>query len=214
MRPERRPGSPLLWVLAGLLLTVGLVVLFRARSASAPGTTAVAGAATPLPEATVAAAPTSAPAVGPSPAAAPPTAVPTAAPPPPTAAPRPRSAAKAPGPAAKPAPAAPPPASSRDNSRQHWVDRAARDAQRLAGDRKTKYAVQLELVCEVPSLVDAFQHDRGGNMWIAATQYQDRTCFRVLWGRYPTIEAAKRGVSGAPKFFTTATNRPAVTAVR
>ncbi len=213
-RSDRRTVSPLLWVLAGLLLTVGLVLLFRARTASAPEAATAAAVPSALPETTVAAAPTSAPAAEPSPAAAPPTAVPTAVPAAPTAAPKPRPAPPPAGAAAK---AAPPPAAAsqgRETSRQHWTDRAARDAQRLAADRKTRYAVQLELACEVSSLVEAFQHDHGGNMWVMATPYQGRTCFRVLWGRYPTIEAAKRGVGGAPRFFSTSKNRPAVTGVR
>lgn len=212
-RPERRPVSPLLWVLAALLLTVGVVLLLRGRSAtSRTGETPGAAAApSALPESTVAPAPTgptaeTSPAAAPAAAAAAATAVPTA---PPAPAPKARPTAPA---AAKAAPAAP--SSGRDASRQHWLDRAARDGQRLAGDRRTRYAIQLELVCEVSSLVDAFQHDRGGNMWVLATPYQDRTCFRVLWGRYSTIEAAHRGLSGTPRFFSTPKNRPAVTGVR
>ena len=44
--------------------------------------------------------------------------------------------------------------------------------------------------------------------------YQDKKCFRVLWGRYPSAEAAHRALSSAPKFFSTAKNHPAVTGVR
>jgi hypothetical protein len=221
-RPERRPVSPLLWVLAALILTVGIVLLVRSRSGSPAGKTTEPGAAaTPAsgpPEMGLAAVPS--PAAPPAEAtaapvatAAMPTAAPAAAPTaipvaPPTAIPKSHPAPAAP---AKAAPAAP--AAGREN-RQYWTDRAARDAQRLAGDRKTRYAVQLELACEVPSLVEAFQHDRGGNMWVLSTPHQGRTCFRVLWGRYPTIEAAKRGAGGAPRFFSTPKNKPAVTAVR
>jgi len=220
-RPERRPVSPLLWVLAALILTVGIVLLVRARSGFGGETAAATGpavtpagppemglAAVPSPAAAPAGAPP-APAATAVPAAAPtamPATVSTAAPAAPhNAAPRARPTAPA---AAKAAPAG-----GREN-RQYWVDRAAKDAQRLSGDRKTRYAVQLELACEVPSLVEAFQHDRGGSMWVLSTPYQGRTCFRVLWGRYPTIEAARRGAGGAPRFFSTGKNRPAVTAVR
>lgn len=210
-RAARRPVSPLLWILAALLLTVGVVLLVRGRTggvgapASVPAPTPAAGppetglAAVPSPAAAAEASPGA-------PTAAAATAVPTAAP---TAAPRPKPTV--PAVAAKAAPGAPGP--GRD-TRQYWVDRAARDAQRLASDRKTRYAVQLELACEVPSLVEAFQHDRKGSMWLLATPYQGRTCFRVLWGRYPSIEAARRGVSGAPRYFSTPRNRPAVTGVR
>jgi hypothetical protein len=67
----------------------------------------------------------------------------------------------------------------------------------------------------VPSLVEAWKHDRpSGSMWLLPVAHGGRDCFRVLWGRYPTIEAARVGRSRAPAFFTTATNRPAVVAVR
>ena len=120
----------------------------------------------------------------------------------------------------RPAPAAPAStapsagAEPKETSRQYWLDRASREQQKLASDRKTHYAIQLELACETSSLVDAFQHDRGGNMWVLSTAYEGRTCFKVLWGRYPSIEAARRALSGAPKFFSTAKNHPAVTGVR
>ena len=210
-RAARRPVSPLLWILAALLLTVGVVLLVRGRTggAGAPAPVPVPTPAAGPPETGLAAVPSPAAAAEASPAApaaAAATAVPSAAP---TAAPRPKPTV--PAVAAKAAPGAP--GSGRD-TRQYWVDRAARDAQRLASDRKTRYAVQLELACEVPSLVEAFQHDRKGSMWLLATPYQGRTCFRVLWGRYPSIEAARRGVSGAPRYFSTPRNRPAVTGVR
>jgi len=80
---------------------------------------------------------------------------------------------------------------------------------------KARFAVQLELACEVPSLADAFQHDRpAGSMWLLATPYQGRTCFRVLWGRYSSREEASRGLARAPSFFSTPRNHPAVVPVR
>jgi septal ring-binding cell division protein DamX len=93
------------------------------------------------------------------------------------------------------------------------MDRAARDQKRFAGGKKP-YAIQLELACEIGSLVDAFRHDRGSTMWVVPTSFQGKTCFRVLWGHYPTPEAGRRAMSGAPAFFSTPSNRPAVTAVR
>ena len=75
--------------------------------------------------------------------------------------------------------------------------------------------IQLELACEIPSLVDAWKHDRpAGTMWVLTTPYNGQTCFRVLWGRYPTREAARRALSGVPRFFSTPRNHPVVTAIR
>jgi hypothetical protein len=222
-RPSPRPISPLIWLLGILVAAVAGILLWRNRgsaSASAPAagpaptaTEAPSPALTPPAESIASAGiPTSAP------AAAPPLAVATSAPAPARAAtavpvhgrptPRPMRGQTKSAPATEPAPAA-------ETSRQAWTDRAARDARHLAADHKTHYAIQLELACEVGSLTDAFQHDRpAGSMWLLSTPYEGRTCFRILWGRYPTIDAAKRGLTGAPKFFFTSRNHPAVTGVR
>jgi hypothetical protein len=93
------------------------------------------------------------------------------------------------------------------------VKRAEKDRKRLESDRKTHYSIQLELVCEVPSLVEAWRHDRGGAMWLATVSHGGRECFRVFWGRYPTLEAARKGKSSIPSYFITASNHPAVVAV-
>jgi septal ring-binding cell division protein DamX len=108
------------------------------------------------------------------------------------------------------------PATSRQTaSRQDWLDRAEKDRKRFVQQGKARYAVQLELACEVPSLVDAFQHDRpAGSMWLLATPFEGRTCFRVLWGRYATPKEAARGLAKSPGFFATPRNHPAVVPVR
>lgn len=92
--------------------------------------------------------------------------------------------------------------------------RAERDRRRLDSDRHARYAIQLELVCEVPSLQEAWRHDRGQAMWLLPAAHGGRDCFRVFWGRYPTLEAARRAKAGVPSYFVTARNRPAVVAVR
>lgn len=112
--------------------------------------------------------------------------------------------------------ALPVPLSTRaDPARTAWLDRAERDRRRLQGEVKTRYAIQLELVCEVPSLQEAWKHDRPeGSMWLALAPRGNRACFRVLWGRYPSLEAARKAKAGIPPFFVTRTNRPAVVSVR
>jgi len=223
-RPKPRGLSPLVWVLAALGLALVVTLWLRSRGPSPPPTESGAAVPSPAAETPAVAAPepTAAATVAPLPAAEAPAALPAALPttaptpvptaPPPRGKPTPRPAV-AKGPAAPPSAAGSPREAS--SSRQHWLERAARDAQKLAADRKTHYAIQLELACEVQSLTDAFQHDRPpGSMWLLATPHQDRTCFRVLWGHYPTIEAARRGLSGTPRFFSTPKNRPAVTGVR
>jgi len=218
-RPRQRSGSPLLWTLGILGLLVAGLVWFRSRGPSAPESLAAAitKTATAAPESV----PTEEPALAAVPTfSAPATAVPTVAaavPTRPGSTPVPRAEkptrARSPIPAPAVAAAPPPAASATPGTRQYWLDRAARDEKRFGGSKK-KYAIQLELACEVTSLAEAFQHDRGGNMWVVTTPYEGKTCFRVLWGHYPTPEAGHRALSSAPGFFSTPKNHPAVTAVR
>ncbi|HEX7252836.1 MAG TPA: hypothetical protein VF376_08155, partial [Thermoanaerobaculia bacterium] len=213
VEPESSGQAPrsraLLWILLAILAAaVGGTVLVRSRGASR--------------ETQTAAIPSTPRRARPSPAA-PPTAAPVAlaASPLPSASPVP-STTRAPSRAptlrpgkATPAPAAPAPSGRPEASREEWLARARNDKRKLDADRKTRYSIQLELACEVPSLVEAWKHDRpAGSMWLLAVSRGGRDCFRVLWGRFPSIEAAKKAKSGAPAFFTTATNHPAVVAVR
>jgi septal ring-binding cell division protein DamX len=104
--------------------------------------------------------------------------------------------------------------SAREGSRAYWLDRAARDRKRAGANPKARFAIQLELACEIGSLVDAWKHDQpAGTMWLLDTPFQGRTCFRVLWGRYPNRDAARRALSSVPAFFATPRNRPIVTAI-
>jgi septal ring-binding cell division protein DamX len=146
-----------------------------------------------------------------------PSVLPSAAPQAPTAAATAGRALEPPKPAptaaaARQEPAARPPASSA--ARETWNRRAQRDRQRLNGEKKTRYAIQLELVCEVGSLEEAWKHDRGEAMWLLTTSHAGRDCYRVFWGRYPSLDAAKRAKDGIPSYFVTPRNRPAVVAVR
>ncbi|MEP6802253.1 MAG: DUF4388 domain-containing protein [Acidobacteriota bacterium] len=221
--PKPRGGgvAPLVWVIVGLGVLTGAVLFLRSRAA-APG---AGGEPAPAAAATSEPAPTSVPAAVSAATAAPPAVAP-ALPAPSTAVPVPakvRPAAPA-GPRAAPAlgtvagdsgPASPPaPPAPVSAGRSEWVARAARDRARLKKGRTTRYAVQLELACEVPSLAQAWKHDRpAGSMWLLANRHGSRDCFRVLWGRYPTLDAARKARTGIPAFFSTPSNHPAIVSV-
>jgi len=117
---------------------------------------------------------------------------------------------------ARPAvPATPPRGEVAGIERSTWLERARRDRRRLLADKKTRYAIQLELVCETPSLAEAWKHDKpAGTLWLLSETHGGRECFRVLWGRYGSIDEAKRAKSGIPAYFVTSSNRPAVVGVR
>jgi hypothetical protein len=203
-------GRAIGWILGLLVLAAAAFFLVRSRSrqgepvAQLPAPTSPAIAA---PEATAAAPsmiasplfePTSPQPVATAPAATVPRPARTDAPPKPTA-PRPRAAEPASG----------------AGARAPWIERARAHQRRLAAEPATRYAIQLELACEVPTLVDAWKHDRpAGTMWLLPVDHRGRDCFRVLWGRYPSIEAAVAAKPRIPSFFVTGTNQPAVVGVR
>jgi hypothetical protein len=94
--------------------------------------------------------------------------------------------------------------------RRQWLERAARDREALAGDRSARYTIQLELVCELPSLAEAFRYDRGRTMQLLVSDYRGQECFRILWGRYSTLNQAIAARTSAPRFFFTPSNHPVV----
>lgn len=200
--PRRVSGVVLAILLAALIVGTLVVVLLRSREpAREPAAVPTALAVTAAPAGAISLPP-------------PQTAV--AASPPPSAA-----RAKVPGrPAAAapaPAPHAEPPKAEKggDLSREAWVRRAERDRRRLASQPTVRYAIQLELACEGASLSQAWKHDRpAGSLWLLPTTHGGRACFRVLWGRYGSLQAARAAKSGIPGFFSTAVNHPAVVSVR
>ena len=47
-----------------------------------------------------------------------------------------------------------------------------------------------------------------------AAEHRGRSCFRVFWGRYATLDEARRAKESVPRFFFTRTNHPAVVSPR
>ena len=216
--PAPRRAGVLVWALVALVVVVGGVVLIRSRQA-APGSGSVRDAAlTAAPPPVTFPPPVTAArleSASPRPAAsAAPRQSPAAVVPKPSSPP---AAAALPKPTSPPASAASdaaPAAAASSTSREAWARRAARDRRRLENDRRVRYSIQLELLCEVPSLVEAWRHDRGSSLWLLPVSHEGRDCFRVFWGRYRTLEAARRAKSGIPGYFVTPRNRPAVVGVR
>lgn len=208
MTTSRHGLSPL-WLLIVLGVAVGALLVLRSRpggpAATRPGpassptpptadlATPLAGLGAPAKEATSAVVPSSAPAP-PTPArtARVPTVIPT----------RPSAVGTA----------LPEPPAGAD--RRLWIERARRDLRAARRDGRTRYSIQLELVCQTASLDEAWRYDRGGALWLIPADHRGQECFRVLWGRYGTLEEARAAKSSVPRFFFTPTNQPAVVATR
>jgi septal ring-binding cell division protein DamX len=100
-------------------------------------------------------------------------------------------------------------------ARGEWIRRAERDRQALARRPTARYAVQLELACEIETLEKAWAWDKpAGTMWLLTTPYRGRTCFRVLWGHYATLAQAQAARAKIPSFFVVPGNRPVAVSVR
>ena len=96
-----------------------------------------------------------------------------------------------------------------------WIARAESDRRALSKRRNVRYAVQLELACEIPTLENAWNWDKPpGTMWLLTTSYRGRTCFRVMWGRFVSLPEAREAKARVPGFFVAPGNRPAVVSVR
>jgi septal ring-binding cell division protein DamX len=204
---SHRPSLTGVWLLVVLAVAVGALLLFRARQAgNPPATSPLAAATTPTASALLAATipPTALP-----PTAALPTEIsaartPTSRPTPTaTAATRPTAIAVAIG---------APPRTVAAPGRRQWLARAERD--RTLVQRRAAYTIQLELVCELSSLEEAWKFDRRGAMWLLTASHRGRECFRVFWGRYATLDEARAAKASVPRFFFTATNQPAVVSTR
>jgi hypothetical protein len=152
----------------------------------------------------------------------PPTAVPTRPVPtrPPTAKPAAPVPTRLPTPIPTRGAALPPPPTAVTSARGEltradWIRRAERDRELLSRRRGVRYAVQLELACEVETLQKAWNWDKpSGTIWLLTTSYRGRTCFRVLWGRYGSLAQAREARARVPDFFTAPGNRPTVVSVR
>lgn len=224
----RRSLPVAVWVLLILAIAVGALLYSRGRET----VTEPAGLApTPIATGAPASVPTGSPvtppeaAVPPPPTVLPPTrpaATATISPVPPTPFPTepPRPSATAepsapptPAPTPRPnlSPTTPAPAGRR---REDWTALAERD--RILAERQpgARFTIQLELVCELPSLAEAWKFDREGEMWLASADHRGRPCFRVFWGRYADLESARRARESVPRFFFTPTNHPTVVSAR
>jgi len=199
------------WLLGVLAIAVGALLVSRARRVRSEPPAAPFVVATPLPTllpteppAVTAAPPTalavSGPAETPSPTVVPATPIPPTPTIVPTRLPR-----------VSPLPAA---ATAVPRDRRGWLELADRDRRALARSRRTHYTIQLELVCELPSLEEAWSYERGRSMWLLVSTHRGRECFRVLWGRYATLEAARSAKASVPRFFFTPTNQPTVVSTR
>lgn len=92
-----------------------------------------------------------------------------------------------------------------------WKSRLAEGQREFERPGIYRYAVQLELACEESTVEKALARDSPSQkIWVAPKEFRGRSCYRVLWGRFKTIEAARAAREQVPAFFTQGNNRPAV----
>ena len=216
---HRRLGGIRAAAVLAALAVAGVVVWTRLRTVPAPA------AGPPTPARSNASAPPSAPA-RPEGKAAPEHDIVLSAPPPPSV---PSRGATVPAPhrtGAAPPRAVPggsasgargvdrPAPSASGGARSSWDELARAGRQTFEHPGANRYAIQVELACEEPTLRKAFDADPSGRrIWLAPYSFRGRSCYRVLWGRYRDLASARAAKSGLPDIFSHGGNRPAVVAL-
>jgi septal ring-binding cell division protein DamX len=118
-------------------------------------------------------------------------------------------AARTPGPAAaRSAPA------GKAGGEAKWTSLGEAGRREFEHPGKHRYSIQLELACEDSTLEKAFAADPGRtHIWISPYAFRGRRCYRVLWGRYADVGAARTARSSVPAIFSRDGNRPTVVAL-
>lgn len=75
---------------------------------------------------------------------------------------------------------------------------SARAAEHARNADRTKFALQIEVVCQDASIRRA-ESEGGPKIWYIPTRVGDRACYRVLFGSYATREEAARGAGEVPR---------------
>jgi hypothetical protein len=118
------------------------------------------------------------------------------------------------------APAAPPSAAPKSaapakaGGEGKWASLAEAGRREFEHPGKHRYSIQLELACEDATLEKAFAADPGkGHLWISPYAFRGRRCYRVLWGRFADLGAARSARGSVPAVFSRDGNRPTVVAL-
>ena len=127
-----------------------------------------------------------------------------------------RKPPRAPSPRARPprpSPRRPP--RRRPDSREGWARRAESDRKRLASDNGAR-VTRSSSSSSARSSRSAKRGSTtaGRRCGSCRSRTAAGTASAVFWGRYPSLDAAKKGKTGIPPYFTTARNHPAVVSVR
>ena len=96
-----------------------------------------------------------------------------------------------------------------------WLRRAVGFQNELRSQPQTRFAIQLQLDCEVASVARAWEEDPGHTrIWLLPAVFRGRPCFRVLWGRFPSRSSARAGLATVPKAYRDPALRPWIVDLR
>ncbi len=95
-----------------------------------------------------------------------------------------------------------------------WKAAAERGRRVFEHPGENAYTIQLELACEESTVMKALRADPSGRrIWIAPDDYRGRRCYRILFGKFRTLPAAKQAKGLIPPIFLQDGNHPAVIAL-
>jgi hypothetical protein len=103
---------------------------------------------------------------------------------------------------------------ARTGAEGKWASLAEAGRREFEHPGKHRYAIQLELACEDSTIEKALAADPGrGHLWVAPYSFRGRHCYRVLWGKFTDLAAARSARGSVPAVFSRDGNRPTVVAL-
>ncbi|HEV8374993.1 MAG TPA: hypothetical protein VGR38_02030, partial [Candidatus Polarisedimenticolia bacterium] len=85
----------------------------------------------------------------------------------------------------------------------------------LSPEAATGFTLQIAIACHDDSLRKAAARtDPAGRLFVLPFALQERACYRLCWGIYPSLEEAQSGRSSIPGFFLEQGGRPVVVSLR
>jgi hypothetical protein len=69
-------------------------------------------------------------------------------------------------------------------------------------ESRNGFTIQIAIACQEDSVTKASERTRGSvEFFMVPFPLQGKTCYRLCWGAYPTLEEAQAGKASVPDFF-------------
>ena len=84
---------------------------------------------------------------------------------------------------------------------QGQYSQAARAFKSALGSKRV-YSLQLEIICQENSIRTGLSHAGGSDdYFVLPYSFRGRPCYRAMWGRFSSKQAARNAFASVPQFF-------------